>query len=153
MCLEVVNVARNDEEQEDDEDNIPHGTKVLKELGMPWDNTDRIVFSDSYFASVSAAEELWKNGPCFIGVIKTETRKFLMTYLSNIEFNNQGYMSGLLTSPVDRTKPVLGDFFEWIVTGGTSFLLGDRWRKGGRTLACDGGNRTLTQTQIPIWLS
>ena len=46
----------------------------------------------------------------FIGVIKTAMQKFLMTYLSNIEFQNRGDMSGLLTRPVDRTKPVLGDF-------------------------------------------
>ena len=34
-----------------------------------------------------------------------------MAYLSNMEFHNQGYRSGLLTSPLDRTKPVLGDCF------------------------------------------
>ena len=33
-----------------------------------------------------------------------------MAYLSNIEFQNRGDMSGLLTRQVDRTKPVLGDF-------------------------------------------
>ena len=36
--------------------------------------------------------------------------KFLMAYLSNIEFHNQGDMSGLLTIPVDRTKPLLVAF-------------------------------------------
>ena len=44
----------------------------------------------------------------FIGVIKTLTLKFLLAYLSNIEFYNQGDMSELLTRPIDRTKPVLG---------------------------------------------
>ena len=33
-----------------------------------------------------------------------------MAYLSNIELQNWEDMSGLLTSPVDRTKPVLGVF-------------------------------------------
>ena len=33
-----------------------------------------------------------------------------MAYLSNLEFQNRGDMSGLLTRPVDRTKPVLGNF-------------------------------------------
>ena len=70
---------------------------------------DRIVFPDSYFASVPAAEELWKHRLCFIGVNKTGTRKFPMAYLSNIEFYNWEDMSVLLTRPVDRTKPVLGD--------------------------------------------
>ena len=30
--------------------------------------------------------------------------------MSNIELQNRGYISALLTRPVDRTKPVLGDF-------------------------------------------
>ena len=33
-----------------------------------------------------------------------------MAYLSNIEVYNQGDMSGLLTRPEYRTKPVLGGF-------------------------------------------
>jgi hypothetical protein len=37
-----------------------HGTKVLKELVMPWASTGRIVASDSHFASVESAEELYK---------------------------------------------------------------------------------------------
>ena len=54
-----------------------------------------IVCADLYFASVLAAEKLWKHGLYFIDVIKTATRKFLMEYLSNIEFHNRGYMSGV----------------------------------------------------------
>ena len=72
-----------------------------------------------------AAEELWKHGPQFIGVIKIAMQKFPMEYLSNIELQNWGDMSGLLTRPVERTKPVLGDSFwmDWrrlhfIFTGG-----------------------------------
>ena len=99
-----------------------------------------------------AAEELWNHGLWFIRVIKIATRKFFMGSLSNIELQNRGDMSGLLTRPLDRTKPVLGSFFLWIGTGGTSFLLRDWWRKGGRTLARNGGKRTLTQMQIPILL-
>ena len=108
--LRIVNSAKNEEEQQDDEDNLPHGTKLLKELVMPWANTDRIFFADSYFAAVPAAEEFWKHGLRFIGVIKTATPQFPMTYLSNIEFQNRGDMSGLLTRPVDRTKLVLCGF-------------------------------------------
>ena len=69
--LRIVKSAKNEEEQQDDRDNLPHGTKVLKELVMSWANTDRIVCADSYFASVPTAEELWNHGICFIGVIKT----------------------------------------------------------------------------------
>ena len=36
-----------------------------------------------------------------------------MAYLPNIEFQNQGDMSGFLTRPVDRINPVLGAFV-WV---------------------------------------
>ena len=60
-----------------------------------------------------AAEELWKHGLRFIGVINTATRQFPMAYLSNIEFQNRGDMSGLLTRLVDRKNLVLGTFV-WV---------------------------------------
>ena len=72
MRLRIVKYAKNEEEQQEDRDNLPHGTKVLKELLMPWPPTHRIVCADSYFASFPATEELWKHGICFIDVIKTE---------------------------------------------------------------------------------
>ena len=56
MWLRILKSVNNEEDQQDDEDNIPHGTKVLKELVMPWANTDRIVCTDSYLVSVPAAE-------------------------------------------------------------------------------------------------
>ena len=82
--LSIVKSAKNEEEQQYDEDNLPHGTKVLKEIVMPWDNAYRIICTDSYFASLQSAEELWNRGLRSIDVIKTATRQFLMTYLSNI---------------------------------------------------------------------
>ena len=91
---------------------------------LQWANKDRIICSHSYFSSVTAAEELWKHVLHFIGVIKTSVRQFPMAYLSNIELYNREDMSGFLTRPVDRTKPVLGDCFGWNRTGITSFLLG-----------------------------
>ena len=72
---------------------------------------DRILNADSQFSSVTAAEELWKHGLLFIGVINTVMWTFPMVYLSNIELQNQGDMSLLLTRPVDRTKPLLVAFF------------------------------------------
>ena len=62
MLLRIVNYKINEVDQEDDEDNLPHGAKVLKEILLPWDNMDRIVCKDSYFALVSSSEELWKHG-------------------------------------------------------------------------------------------
>ena len=109
--LRIFKSVRNKAEQEDDEENLPRGTKVLKELVLPWANTDRIVCAESYFESVLATEEFCKHGLRFVDVIKMATRQFPMAYLSNIELQNRGDMSGFLTRPVDRTKPVLGDFF------------------------------------------
>ena len=47
MRLRIVKAAKNEEERQDERDNIPHGTKVMKELVMPWANTDRIICADS----------------------------------------------------------------------------------------------------------
>ena len=77
---------------------------------MPWANTDRIVCEDSYFTSVPYDKELCKHGLRFIGVINIAMRKFPMAYLSNIEFQNRGDMSRLLTRTVYKTKLVLGAF-------------------------------------------
>ena len=76
ILIRIVRSARNEAEHEYDKENLPHGTKLLKELVLPWANTDRIVCADSYFESVPDAEELWSHGLCFVGVIKTATRKF-----------------------------------------------------------------------------
>ena len=38
MWLRIVKSAKNEEEQKDDRENVPHGAKALKELVMPWDN-------------------------------------------------------------------------------------------------------------------
>ena len=58
MLIRIVKSAKNEEEYQDDRDNPPHGTKVLKELVMPWANMDRIVCADSYFTSMPAAKKL-----------------------------------------------------------------------------------------------
>ena len=68
-----------------------------------------------------ATEELWNHRLRFIGVIKTAMRKFLMAHLSNIDLQDRGDMSGLLTRPVDRTKSVLGDF-AWMDRNKWSFI-------------------------------
>ena len=57
MRFRIANSANNEEDQLDDRDNLPHVTKVMKELVMPWYNRSRIVCADSYFASVPDAEE------------------------------------------------------------------------------------------------
>ena len=56
MRIRIVKSANNEGDQKYGRDNLPHGTKVLKEIVMPWYNTYRIVCADSYFASVPAAK-------------------------------------------------------------------------------------------------
>ena len=57
---------------------------------LSWFGSQRIDCADSYFASDSAAKELFANGLCFIGVVKTATRGFPKTYLSAVELANCG---------------------------------------------------------------
>ena len=54
--IRIVKSARNEGEQQDDRYNFPHGTKVLKELVMPWADMYRVVCEDSYFVSVPDAK-------------------------------------------------------------------------------------------------
>ena len=58
----------------ENDEGIAHGTSILKCLCLPWDNTRCRVCADSYFDSVSSAEELTKIGLRFIGVVKTSTK-------------------------------------------------------------------------------
>ena len=46
-----------------------------------------------------------------LALSRQQRETFPMTYLSNIYFQNQGDMIGLLTRPVERTNPELDDFF------------------------------------------
>ena len=47
MRLRILKYAKNEEEQKYDRDNLPHGTKLLKELVITWANMYRIVCADS----------------------------------------------------------------------------------------------------------
>ena len=57
----------------DNDEGIEHGTSILKYIFLYLANTRLGVCADSYFASVSSAEEIIKIGPRFIGVVKTAT--------------------------------------------------------------------------------
>ena len=47
MRPRIMKSVKNEKYQQDERDNLPHGTKVPKEIVMPWANTDRIVCPDS----------------------------------------------------------------------------------------------------------
>ena len=41
---------------QENKEGLQHGTAILKYLVLPWANSERVVCSDSYFASVSSEE-------------------------------------------------------------------------------------------------
>lgn len=66
-------------------ESIHHGGQVLLDLFQPWLGTNRLLAGDSYFASVTLAEELEKvHNMGFVGTIKTATKGFPQTYFSNV---------------------------------------------------------------------
>ena len=79
-----------------DDDGNNHGTNVLKFLVEPWVRTDCCVCADSYFVSINAVTVMRTMGLLFIGVVKTATRKFPMSYLSNLELVQCGDYKGLV---------------------------------------------------------
>ena len=89
------------------------GTQVLKELVYPWAKSQRVVVADSFFASVQAAQELYKIGLRFIGIVKTATRHFPMSFLSQIEFNKRGEWYGLSHAGTTGSDPDL-IAFTWV---------------------------------------
>ena len=60
---------------QENNEGLQHGTAILKYFVVPWANSERGVCADSYFASVSSAEEMMRIGIHFIGVVKTTTKK------------------------------------------------------------------------------
>jgi len=72
------------------ETQLLHGTTVLQRLVRPWAGTDRIVCSDSYFASVEAASSLKASGLRLIGVVKTTHRRIPMAPLAARQLSARG---------------------------------------------------------------
>ena len=113
LRLKLVKTAEEENAHvREDDQGIPHGTKVLKELVFPWANTNRIVCADSYFASVTTAEEMTKMGLRFIGTVKTATRKFPMDALQRVEFTSRGQHKGMLHYDVNGKADMLA--FTWV---------------------------------------
>ena len=97
LRLKIVKTAEEENASaEADDDGNNHGTNVLKFLVEPWVRTDRCICADSYFASVNAVTVMRTMGLRFIGVVKTATKKFPMSYLSNLELVQRGDYKGLV---------------------------------------------------------
>ena len=98
LHLKLVKSANEQQwHREATNEDILQGTAVMKELIFPWKGSKCVVCGDSYFASVAAAEELLNIGLRFIGVVKTATKTFPMSYLSNEELTDRGQYKGVVT--------------------------------------------------------
>ena len=53
--LSVKSEEDSDLHTQENNKGLQHGTDILKYLVLPWDNSERGVCADSYFASVSSA--------------------------------------------------------------------------------------------------
>ena len=116
LCLKLVRNAEeemeNETQEQQENDGLIHGCKVLKELVQPWFNTNRIVCADSYFAAVSTATEMCRLGLGFIGVVKSATKRFPMQYLSELEFTQRGQGKGVVMNGDDGQKSCYA--FVWV---------------------------------------
>ena len=95
-----------------DDDGNNHGTNVLKFLVEPWVRTESWCFAYSYFASVNAVTVMRMMGLRFIGVVKMATKKFPMSYLSNLELVQHGDYKGLVARGTSRQPTMLS--FIWM---------------------------------------
>jgi hypothetical protein len=132
-----------DEVLGNNEESLLHDTNVLKYVVSPCFGTNRIVCADSYFASVGAAKELYRNGLQFIGFVKTATRGYPKTYLTSVELQNRGDFLALRSNSTENS-PELGAmvWMDWerryfVPTAG-SFEAGSpyqrcRWRQVDET--------------------
>jgi hypothetical protein len=100
LRLKLVKGKKAEEEEEDTDalgDVVPHGTKVMLDLLEP----PRLVASDSYFASVPAVSILRAENLLFIGVIKTATKQYPMSYFNDQEFPSRGLHKHLVSVKED----------------------------------------------------
>ena len=77
---------------------------MLKHVVSPWFGSNRIVCADSYFASVGAAKELFRNDLRFIGVVKTATRGYPKPFLTSVELQNRGDFVALWSNATENSS-------------------------------------------------
>lgn len=85
-------------EETDGSEELNHGVRVMKKLLEGWSPRNRVVCADSYFASVQAAIEMWKDGWRFIGVVKTAHKGYPKDFLGSVQLAKRGECAGLTTT-------------------------------------------------------
>ena len=113
ILLKIVKTAEEENANVvTDDDGNNHGTNVLKFLVEPGVRMDCCVCADSYFASINAVTVMRTMGLHFIGVVKMATKKFPMSYLSNLELVQRGDYKGLVARGTDGQPTMLS--FVWM---------------------------------------
>ncbi len=104
-------VGEDENNDEPNKSSLIHGTQVLKSIVSPWFGSNYIVCADSYFASVGAAKELYRNGLSFIGVVKSAAKGFPKSYLTSVELNQRGRdFLALASDSADKLDPAMAAF-------------------------------------------
>jgi Transposase IS4 len=161
LQLNIVKTAKEQaaiDQEEGVNNNILHGTKILKQLVSPWAFSDRLVCADSYFASVVAVEELRTMKLRFIGVVKTATRRYPMQYLASRRLHARGDRMGVVHKDMETGIPDMLAFVwmdrerRYFVASAGSLTAGDpycrsRWRQVNKSPNAEPEKVTL---QIPI---
>jgi len=129
----------------DDDDGLPHGTAVLKKLVAPWAGTTRTVCADSYFASLTAAQQLLAMGLRFIGVVKTATRGFPMGPMTATPLRERGEHMSYTHMKADGVTDLMAVLWvdrerRYFIASMSTTLPGTfydrlRWRQGEDTVA------------------
>lgn len=100
-----LKLVRNQEDESqrtsEEERELPHGTVVLRRTFSPWAGTYRTVCTNSYSVSVEAAFTISAMGMHFIGVVKTASRKFLISYLARLSALERGESVSMVHKDVD----------------------------------------------------
>jgi len=91
IMLQLRVVKSVTDENEDEDDGINHGTKILLDLVKPWWNKVRhVICADSYFSSVQTTIMCKTKGLEYVGVVKTATRSYPMHYLTRVPLSDRG---------------------------------------------------------------
>ena len=144
LQLSIVTTAEHRQQTATgDDDGLPHGTAVLRKLVAAWAGSRRVVCADSYFASVTAAQQLLGMGLRFIGVIKTATRGFPMSSLSTIPLEARGQHVSYTHTTADGVPDLMAVVWvdrecRYFIASTSSTLAGTpynrlRWRQGDVT--------------------
>ena len=115
MRLKLVKMAEEENTHlNEDDEGIPHGGWVLRELVSPWTDQTKIVYVDSYFALVATAEMLRGMEMWFFVPVKTATKMFPMAALRVVEFvgKMRGQRKGMVHYDSNRNIDYLA--FVWV---------------------------------------